>query len=86
LFNPYYGWNIAEEMNQRDFSAEKIAEVNSEFEDKRRILKESEGWRCLMVISYLMTGMEYHRRRGQEFSTFEEFKRFIEEEAVQLEG
>jgi hypothetical protein len=57
LFNPYYGWNIAEEMNQRDFSAEKITEVNSEFEDKRRILKESEGWRCLMVISYLMTGM-----------------------------
>ena len=47
---------------------------SAEQADRQRILRESQGWRCLMLISYILSGVEYYKTKKGETFTFEKFK------------
>ena len=42
--------------------------------DRQKIMRESQGWRCLMLISYILSGVEYYKTKKGETLTFDEFK------------
>jgi hypothetical protein len=66
--------------------ADKQRRLSPEEEERRGIMRESEGWRCLMVLACLMSGVEHHKTLKDRELTLPEFKQFISEEANRIDG